>query len=131
MYIQTKLINNLPSTKEQITGWIEEEIYYLNQKRILEQNTLNNQENNDQNDKILTGLSVPQLSYFFGLLVQSGIIQPPTQRAIFRFIANHFKTRMTSSISVDSLNSKYYNVENSTRNAIREKIIELLNFTKL
>nr|WP_288833759.1 hypothetical protein [uncultured Flavobacterium sp.] len=131
LYIQTKRINNLPSTKEQITGWIEEEIYYLNQKRILEQNMQNNQENNDKNDKILTGLSVPQLSYFFGLLVQSGIIQPPTQRAVFRFIANHFKTRMTNSISVDSLNSKYYNVETTTKNAVREKIIELLNFTKL
>lgn len=131
LYIQDKLINNLPSTKEQITAWIEEEIHYLNQKRILELSPVTKQEHKETNDKILTGLSVPQLSYFFGLLIQSGIIQPPTQRAIFKFITNHFKTKMTNSISVDSLNSKYYNVETTTKNAVREKIIELLNLSKL
>ncbi|RVT75386.1 hypothetical protein EOD40_11540 [Flavobacterium sufflavum] len=131
LQIQSKLVQNLPSTKEQIVAWIEEEIHYLNQKRILESYQLAKPENQEVNDKILTGLSVPQLSYFFGLLIQSGIIQPPTQRAVFKFISNHFKTKMTNSISADSLNSKFYNVETTTKNAVREKIIELLNFTKL
>ena len=89
------------------------------------------QKNVETKTKFHTDLSVPQLSYFFGLLIQSGIIQPPTQRAIFKFIADNFKTKMTNSISTDSLNSKYYNVETTTRNAVREKIIELLNLSKL
>lgn len=131
LYIQNKLIKSLSTTKEQVAGWIEEEIYFLNQKRILERHTVIKLENNEVEDKMLTGLSVPQLSYFFGLLVKSGIIQSPTQRSIFKFISDHFKTKMTNSISVDSLNAKYYNVETTTKNAVREKIIELLNFSKL
>ncbi|MGM8361835.1 hypothetical protein ACSV4D_07980 [Flavobacterium sp. ARAG 55.4] len=131
LHIQSKLIHNLPSTKEQIVAWIEEEIHYLNQKRLLEPYQPVKRENQEVNDKIQTGLSVPQLSYFFGLLIQTGIIQPKTQRAVFRFIANNFRTKITETISVDSINSKYYNVETATKMAVREKIIELLNLSKL
>ncbi|RVT75315.1 hypothetical protein EOD40_11140 [Flavobacterium sufflavum] len=130
LVIDNKYHNKLPSAKKQITTWIEEEIYYLNQKRMLLPYTAPHTENKKNEGKLLTGFSVPQLSYFFGLLIQTGIIQPKTQRAIFRFIAKHFKTKMTDTISIDSLNSKYYNVETTTKNAVREKIIELLNLSK-
>lgn len=130
LHIQSKLVQNLPSTKEQIVAWIEEEIHYLNQKRLLEPYQPVKRDTQEINDKIQTGLSVPQLSYFFGLLIQTGIIQPKTQRAVFRFIANNFRTKITETISVDSINSKYYNVETATKMAVREKIIELLNLSK-
>jgi len=131
LYANNKWNTKLPSAKKQISGWLEEEIQYLNQKRMLESYATTNPINIETKTKFQTDLSVPQLSYFFGLLIQTGIIQPPTQRAIFKFIADHFKTKMTNSISVDSLNSKFYNVETTTKNAIREKIIELLNLSKL
>jgi hypothetical protein len=131
LYTNRKWKYKLPSAKKQIAGWLEEEIQYLNQHRILQSYSMEHPINMEVKTKFHTDLSVPQLSYFFGLLIQVGIIQPPTQRAIFRFIADHFKTKMTNSISTDSLNSKYYNVEKTTKNAVREKIIELLNFTKL
>lgn len=130
LLIDNKCNSKLPTAKKQITSWIEEEIYYLNQKRILFPVSNPKQEIWQEETKMLTGLSVPQLSYFFGLLIQTGILQPKTHRAIFRFIADHFKTKMADTISVDSLNSKYYNVETTTKNAVREKIIELLNCTK-
>lgn len=128
--IDDKCNSKLPTSKKQIASWIEEEIYYLNQKRMLLPVSSSIHENQEEETKLLTGLSVPQLSYFFGLLIQTGILQPKTHRAIFRFIADHFKTKMADTISVDSLNSKYYNVETTTKNAVREKIIELLNCTK-
>lgn len=131
LYASNKWNAKLPSAKKQIAGWLEEEIQYLNQKRVLQSYSTTNAIHLETKIKFHTDLSVPQLSYFFGLLIQSGIIQPPTQRAIFKFISDHFKTKMTNSISTDSLNSKYYNVETATKNAVREKIIELLNFTKL
>lgn len=130
LLIDNKCNSKLPTAKKQIISWIEEEIYYLNQKRILFPVSNPKQEIWQEETKMLTGLSVPQLSYFFGLLIQTGILQPKTHRAIFRFIADHFKTKMADTISVDSLNSKYYNVETTTKNAVREKIIELLNCTK-
>ena len=130
LLIENKCNSKLPTAKKQIISWIEEEIYYLNQKRMLLPVSNSKNENQEEETKLLTGLSVPQLSYFFGLLIQTGILQPKTHRAVFRFIADHFKTKMADTISVDSLNSKYYNIETTTKNAVREKIIELLNCTK-
>ena len=66
----------------------------------------------------------------FSLLIETGIIKHKNQTDVFRFISENFKTSNTDTISVDSIKVKYYNVETSTKNAIREKIIELLNITK-
>jgi hypothetical protein len=121
---------NLPSLKEQIISWIEEEIEYLTKKMKLEANQFTNITSNEERVKLLTGLSVAQLSCFFGLLMETGIIKHKNQTDVFRFISENFKTNNTEKISVDSIKVKYYNVENSTKKALREKIIELLGLTK-
>ncbi len=121
---------NLPPLKEQIISWIEEEIEYLSRKIKLDTNQFANVTTNDEKIKLLTGLSVAQLSCFFGLLIETGIIKHKNQTDVFRFISDNFKTNNTEKISVDSIKAKYYNVENTTKNALREKIIELLGLTK-
>lgn len=120
----------LPTIKNQIVSWIEEEIDYLYKKIKLEATDLHNSNDKEPKIKLLSGLSVAQLSYFFNLLLQAGIIQHKNQRDIFRFISDNFKTKMSSNISSDSISSKYYNVESTTKSVIRDKIIELLNLTK-
>jgi hypothetical protein len=125
-----KYNENLPSIKEQIISWIEEEIEYLSKKMKLDANQFTNVANNEDKIKFLTGLSVAQLSYFFALLIETGIIKHKNQADIFRFISENFKTENTAKISTDSIKTKYYNVETTTKIAIREKIIELLNLTK-
>lgn len=125
-----KYKTNLPPLKEQIISWIEEEIEYLTKKIKLEANQLTNVSTNEEKIKFLTGLSVAQLSYFFGLLMEAGIIKHKNQTDVFRFIAENFKTSNTEKISVDSIKVKYYNVESNTKNAVREKIIELIGLTK-
>src|SRR5690606_15035311 len=62
---------NLPSLKEQIISWIEEEIEYLTKKIKLDTNQFINISSNEEKTKFLTGLSVAQLSYFFGLLMET------------------------------------------------------------
>lgn len=119
---------NLPCLKEQIISWIEEEIEYLSKKMKLETNQAIS--NNEEKIKFLTGLSVAQLSYFFGLLMETGIIKHKNQTDVFRFISENFKTNNTEKISVDSIKVKYYNVESTTKNVLREKIIELVGLTK-
>ncbi|WP_348825520.1 hypothetical protein [Flavobacterium aestuarii] len=125
-----KYKTNLPSLKEQIISWIEEEIEYLNRKIKLEVKHFPNISSNEEKTKLLTGLSVSQLSCFFGLLMETGIIKHKNQTDVFRFISENFKTANTERISVDSIKVKYYNVENTTKNVLREKIIELLGLTK-
>lgn len=118
-----KFNNKLPTIKEQVVCWIEEEIEYLSKKIKLDANLLFSAKNNDTKIKIQTSLSVAQLSYFFSLLIQSGILKHKNQTDLFRFIADNFKTNITDQISADSIKSKYYNVESTTKNATRLKII--------
>jgi hypothetical protein len=124
-----KYKSNLPSINQQVIAWIEEEIDYLQKKIKLENNTVVIPRH-DERKKMLSGISVAQLSYLFNLLVQSNIIKPNNQREIFKFIAENFKTSITDTISSDSVSAKFYNVETGTKNAIRQKIIEMLNQTK-
>ena len=126
-----KLRQNLPSLKHQIINWIEEEIEYLNKKNSLEKGNPFQIIHQEELEKMTTDLSVAQLSYFFGLLSQIGIINPKSQIELFRFIAANFKTKSTNTISESSIKNKFYNVEATTINRIREKIFELLNLTKL
>ena len=63
-------------------------------------------------------------------MMQSGIIKHQNQREVFRFIADNFKTQFRDNISADSINSKFYNIEETTKKVIRTKIIEMLNLTK-
>ncbi|HEY0092010.1 MAG TPA: hypothetical protein VGB43_05925, partial [Flavobacterium sp.] len=123
--------NNLPNIKQQIVGWIEEEIdYHLRTIKLITPSVIIPDENVVKS-KLVSGISVAQLSYTFSLLSQVGVISQKNQRDIFRFIADNFKTNMTDQISVDSIKSKFYNVESSTKAAVRDKMIAILNLTKL
>ena len=102
----------------------------MTKKIKLEANQFTNVASNEEKIKFLTGLSVAQLCYFFALLIETGIIDHKNHADIFRFISENFKTANTDTISRDSIKSKYYNIETSTKNAIREKIIALLTLTK-
>jgi len=128
--IKKSFIDKLPEIKVQICNWIEEEIEFINRKRNLEDPQRGPIKTMQPNNKILIGLSVAQLGYFVNILMHTGIIKHHNQRDVFRMIADNFKTSGTDSISLDSLSSKFYNVESSTKNTIKEKIIELLNLTK-
>jgi tRNA U38,U39,U40 pseudouridine synthase TruA len=119
-----------PSHKEQIINWLEAEITYLNKTYSLENSNQLNLPTPDYKIKILSGFSVAQLSYFFNLLEQVGIISHKNKRDIFRFIAGYFRTSQTETISADSVSAKYYNVETSTKEAVKSKIIDLLNIVK-
>jgi hypothetical protein len=128
--IKKSFIDKLPEIKVQICNWIEEEIEFINRKRNLDDTQRGPIKTMQPNNKILIGLSVAQLGYFVNILMHTGIIKHHNQRDVFRMIADNFKTSGTDSISLDSLSSKFYNVESSTKNTIKEKIIELLNLTK-
>jgi len=128
--IKKSFNGNLPKIKEQICNWLEEEIEFINKKINLDSLFATTPKTGENNPKILMDLSVAQIGYFINILIQSGIIKHTNQREVFRMIADNFKTNVTENISIDSLSSKYYNVESSTKNVMKEKIIELLNLTK-
>lgn len=125
-----KYKTNLPTIKEQITGWLDEEIDYCNRKINLDSNEFSLAKEGGAKTKFLSILSVAQLSCFFGLLMETEIIKHKNQTDVLKFVAQNFRTKNVEKISLDSLRVKYYNVETGTKTAIKEKIIELLNLAK-
>ena len=123
--------SDLPSIKNQLISWVEEEITYFNKKLQL---TSTSQSVNLFSDiekvKLQSGLTVNQLAFFFKLQAEVGIISHKIQRDIFRHIAENYQTSKVSEISVESIKNKFYNIENPTIEVIKDKIIELLNQLK-
>jgi hypothetical protein len=132
-YFQTNTSSSMaykylqPSNKEKVITWIEEEINYLNKNNFLKNPNRTLLQPTDHKIKIHWGLSVAQLSCLFNLFHTAGIIQNKIQSDIFRNMALNYKTAQTDNISVDSISAKYYNVETSTKEAIKSVIINLLN----
>ncbi len=127
--VSIKFRSKLPPIKQQLINWLEEEIDYLRKKMMLENNVTSTAAE-ETKIKLHSGLTVAQLSYFSNLLLKSEIIKHENQSEVFQFMATNFKTNVTDKISPESFRSKYYNVEDSTKHFVREKIIDLLNLTK-
>ncbi len=127
--VNIKLKAKLPLIKQQLIRWLEEEISY-SKKKIATENNVAISTNEETKIKLHSGLTVAQLSYFSNLLLKSDIIKTENQSEVFQFMATNFKTNMTDKISPESFRSKYYNVEETTKHFVREKIIDLLNLTK-
>ena len=127
--MEQRLHYKLPLTKYYMLKWLRDEKSYIKSKmKAIPSATATFPEK--QKSKLQLEFSVAQISYFFGLMMQSGIIKHQNQREVFRFIADNFKTQFRDNISADSINSKFYNIEESTKKVIRAKIIEMLNLTK-
>jgi hypothetical protein len=117
------------SIKEQISVWIIEEIEHLERFHIHKH--INEPQINKQditNFKFQTDLSVAQLGYFIKVLMEIGIIKNPNQREVIRFCASQVKTKLTETISPESLRTRFYNIEESTREAVKEYVIKMLNY---
>uniref|UniRef100_UPI00404ABAD6 hypothetical protein n=1 Tax=Flavobacterium sp. TaxID=239 RepID=UPI00404ABAD6 len=128
--IKTKFKQDLPIISIQTSNWIEEEIVFLNRKIKLKTKKGVLDKPTDEPNKILINFSVAQISYMLNMMVQTEIIKHDNNRDIFRMVAQNMKTSTTDNISIDSLSSKFYNVEQSTKEALRLKLIEMLNLTK-
>lgn len=119
------------SHREQIVNWVEEEIKYLSQTNLLEKsNPIPVTAIPVRKTKIRLNMSAAQMGCVFNLLNTIGIIDEKNHRNLFRFLSDNFETPNTQNISVDSLSTRYYNIETTTKEAVKSKIIELLNIVK-
>ncbi len=82
--------------------------------------------NSSRNRKLQINLSVPQIAYLIRILADFGIIQHSSPRGLSEFTAEHFRSKKQENISSESLRVKYYNVEESARERIRQLLVRLL-----
>jgi hypothetical protein len=80
--------------------------------------------------KIKTTLSVAQLACLLRLFVEEKLMSNPNQTELINFFACHFTSLKQEQISGSSLRSKYYNIEGSSTEAVKDLLFQLLNRLK-
>lgn len=108
---------DMPSLREQVTTWIEEEIKYCEAGHFIQTTTGNNA---DVENKIQTTLSVAKLSLLVRLLVVDKIIINRTVAPMLRTVAKTFTTLQREEISFGSLETKYHAPDKATIAVMKE-----------
>lgn len=123
--IGTGFDRNFPALKPLLDQWLEQESkqcdkklknYNPNQLELIPKET----------HKLETSMSVAQTAYFFKLLNQAEVITNKVHMEILQTISKSFRSKKSDRIGLESLRSKYYNVEDSTKESVREILKEVL-----
>jgi len=114
----------MPSLKDQVKGWIEEEIKYLEKGSSPIKNENPSAENEN---KIHTTLSVAKLALIIRLLVIDKIIINRTVAPMLRIVAKLFTTLQKEDISFGSLETKYHAPDKATINAVKDILFKWIN----
>lgn len=111
----------MPSLREQINGWIDEEVKFF-ESGYSSQVAENGNVENDS--KIQTSLSVAKLAVIIRLLVIDKIIINRTIAPMLRIVAKLFTTLQRDEISFVSLEAKYHAPEKATVSAVRDMLFK-------
>lgn len=120
---------DLHPIKELISEWLVEEICFLDKTRKLQsKNTLELQSTTDD-FKMSTPLSVPQLGFLLRTFIETGLISNKKQDiAIAKLFASKTKTKGREEISAKSLRQHFYKEDENARKAVKQTIINILNY---
>lgn len=80
--------------------------------------------------KIETSLSVAQTAYLMKLMYTSGITVNKVQQDVLHAISKTFCSKKMEDMSFGSLQSKYYNVEDGTKQAVKEILLTMIKNIK-
>jgi hypothetical protein len=125
-------IPDLPSLKQQISTWLEEEISFLSKKLRLNDSApdLFTEQRQEAVTKIGVNGTVSQLACFYKTLTEVGFFSHRNQSDIIRHIVECYSTSRVSDISVDSVRNKFYNDDETSKEAVRSIVIKMLNRLK-
>ena len=122
--VKTSYSSVMPSLKEQMNGWINEEVKYWESGSFTELPP-----NNAALDesKIHTTLSVAKLALLIRLLVIDKIIINRTVAPVLRVVAKIFTTLQKDEISFGSLETKYHAPDKAAINAVKDMLFKWIN----
>lgn len=78
--------------------------------------------------KVETDMSVAQLAYLCRIFYDLGYFTNKNQTEMLKVASHNFITTNASEISLKSLKAKYYNVDQSTKESVKKKVLEMLNY---
>ena len=116
--------NCVPALKEQINGWINEEIQFIEAgtNAVIKQNGVA-----ENCDKIQTSLTVAKLAVIMRLLVVDKIIINRQIAPALRTVAKMFTTLQKDEISFGSLETKYHAPDKTTITNVRDMLFKWIN----
>jgi hypothetical protein len=117
--------HDFPSIKSQLEAWLSSEIRECRKKL----KTYNPQQQTiipKETEKIETNLSVAQLACLLNTFHKSGVLINKSQSEILQIISKMVKCKKSDQISVGSLHNKYYEIEDKTRESVKEILKGLL-----
>ncbi len=114
----------MPSLKEQVNHWLEEEIKFLETDLAVEKI---HKTDIEAEDKIQTSLSVAKLALLIRLMVADKIVTNRVVAQILRVIIKMFTTINKENISFGSLETKYHNPDRGTINAVKDMLFRWIN----
>jgi len=116
-----------PPLKVQLNSYIIEEIEHLERVHQLGQVSPNKSSDIMTTFRIQIEMSVAQIAYFLKILIESRVITNQNVAELLRFLSKILVSKKVEIISYDSLRSKYYNIEQSTRDTIRNILLRMIN----
>jgi hypothetical protein len=122
--LNTVYDSSMAALKEQVNGWIEAEIKFLENGHAAEKDYPTN---TDTTEKINTSLSVAKLALIIRLLVVDKIIINRTVAPMLRVISKMVTTLQKDEISFGSLETKYHAPDKATITAVRDMLFKWIN----
>jgi len=126
--LSTKLNNylsaNMPSLKEQVNQWIEEEVKFLEINSIPE---LQMKKEIEQEDKIHTSLSVAKIALLLRLMVIDKTITNRVVTHVLRIAIRTVTTLQRENIAFGSLETKYHNPDRGTISGVKDILFRWVN----
>jgi hypothetical protein len=114
----------MPSLKEQVSQWIEEEIKFL---ETGPQEIISLKMPEEQDEKLHLSLSVGKTALLIRLMVLDKVITNRVVADVLRIMVKTVTTLQRENISFGSLETKYHNPERGTINAVKDMLFRWIN----
>ncbi|HEX5152854.1 MAG TPA: hypothetical protein VFW07_15490 [Parafilimonas sp.] len=122
--LNTQLSAYMPSLKEQVNQWIEEEIKFL-EATPQEPVPLKNEQ--EQDEKLHLSLSVAKIALLLRLMILDKVITNRVITHVLRIMVKTVTTLQRENISFGSLETKYHNPDRGTISAVKDMLFRWIN----
>jgi hypothetical protein len=117
------------SLRTQLNDYLAEEIDHQNRLRqLVVSHYATGEESVFRLFKIKLELSVSQFAYLIKILTEIKIIHNKNLAELIRFLTRFFITKRSESISYESFRVRYYNVEHSTKESVKNVLLAIVNY---
>jgi len=116
--------NSMPPLKDQLNGWLNEEILFIDSGTA---STANQNGAVESYDKVQTSLSVAKLALILRVLVIDKIIINRQVAPVLRTITKVFATLQKDDISFGSMETKYHAPDKATITNVRDMLFKWIN----